>query len=300
MSYGSQIEGLNSTLQSLSTKAAKSEEDTREDLINKSRDVYNRATEKLRTGESISGETLASSLGVTNVYNQGKKIIKAVRKVRDSAQNLKNQFQGQSPEEVEPEPEISQGAEGKSGSSVSETSFSTAEPRRVGNGYEEDPQSFSETLEDPAMEASTSTRAGDSLREAGFSEKDAEGLFEGGDGETADLSGTSGELAEGVSAATDAVASTAGTVGEEALGAIAGAQVLDAVPILGEATAAIGAIAGIGEGIASLVDHKSAPSAPAPVDPRAFLVGSDVQQRYASMIPTHDTSIDRGSGSGVF
>jgi hypothetical protein len=296
MSYGSRVGNLNNALQSLSSKAALSEETQRQDLINKGRDAQTLFTEKMKDAEAISGDAIASGLGVKGLYNTAKQVIKVAKKVRDTAQNIKDQFQGQSPEEIEtpnldPEP-----------SSISETSFMTPKATPVGSGYEEEPSSFQETMEDPDMEASTSTRAGDSLREAGFSEEDASGLF-GGNGE--DLDGLTSKLADGVSEGTDSlVASTGESVaadaGGEALAAIAGSQVLDAVPIVGEVTAAIGAIAGIGEGIAALVHHSSGPAPPAPINPSSFLVGSDVTSKYASLIPSLDTSVDRGGGSGVF
>ena len=299
MSYGSRIANLNATAQSLSARAGVSEENYREELINKARDAQNRFTDKMRDAESISGDTLAAGLGISNLYNTAKKVVKGAKQIRDVAQNIKDQFQGESPEEIEtpnidPEP-----------SSISETSFMTPQPKPVGSGYEEAPSSFQETMEsDPAMESSTSTRAGDSLREAGFSEEDADGLF-GGDGEN--LDGLTSKLADGVSESADSlVASTGESVGVaadaggEALAAIAGSQVLDAIPVLGEVTAAVGAITGIGEAIYSLVHHSSTPAPPAMPNPSAFLVGSDVQQKYASDIPSLDTSVDRSGGEGVF
>ena len=299
-SYGSRVGNLNNTLQSLSQKAASSEEMQREDLINKGRDAMNLFTEKMKDAETISGDSIAAGLGISGLYKTGKKIVRAAKKVRDTAQNLKDQFQGPSPEEIEtpnldPEPEPEP-------TSISETSFMTPKPTPVGSGYEEQPQSFQETMDPGETEASTMTRPGDSLREAGFSEQDASGLF-GGDGEQ--LSGTTSKLADGVSEGSDSLVAADGTTvaadaGGEALAAIAGSQVLDAVPVIGEITAAIGAITGIGEGIASLVHHSAGPSAPPSINPSSFLVGSDVTSKYASLIPSHDTSVDRGGGDGLF
>lgn len=286
MSYGSQIGGLNATLQSLSSKAAASEEERRNLLMSATRDKALAATEKARDIESISGEALAGGLGVSNFYKTGKKIVKAIRKVRDTAENIKSQFQ--SPEETTEE------SVPEEPSSTSETSFSSAEPRPVGNGYEPEEDDFTESI----MGKDTSN----ALEDAGFTEEDAGGMFEGGDGEA--LEGVTSKLASGVSQGSDALVSAAGDAageaGGEALAAIAGAQVLDAIPVIGEVTAAVGAIAGIGEGIASLVHHSSSPAPPPPSNPSSFLVGSDVQSRYANLIPSHDTSIDRGGGSGVF
>lgn len=293
MSYGSQIGGLNATLQSLSSKAASSEEERRNNLIAATRDKALAATEKARDIESISGEALAGGLGVSNFYKTGKKIVAAVRKVRDTAENIRSQFQ--SPEETTEE-SVPEGP-----SSTSETSFLSAEPRRVGNGYEPEEDDFTESV----MGKDTS---GNALADAGFTEEDAEGMFSsssrigGGAGEA--LDGLTSRLAGGVSEASDALVSTVGdaaaSAGGEALAAIAGSQVLDAIPVIGEVTAAVGAIAGIGEGIASLVHHSSSPAPPPPSNPSSFLVGSDVQSRYANLIPSHDTSVDRGGGSGVF
>ena len=296
-SYGSRISSLNATAQSLSARAGISEESYRDDLINKSRDAENLARTKSSAIESIATELTQPLLGASQFYQTYKQIRKSAMKVKDSVDELRSQFtQPEGEQDVGFNP--SELPSAQESSSVSETSFLDAEPRPVGSGYEPEQDEFTDSV----MGKDT----GNALSDAGFNEEDAEQMFsstlEGGDGEQ--LSGTTSKLASALSDTTGDLVSSAGdTIGATAssvLADVGASQVLDFLPVVGEVSAVVGGLIAGGEAIYSLFHHTSSPTPPALANPSAFLVGSDVQQKYASDIPSLDTSVDRNGGEGIF
>ena len=297
MSYGSRISSLNATAQSLSAKAGISEESYRDDLINKSRDAENLARTKSSNIESIATELTQPLLGASQVYQTAKALRKSAMKVKDGVDKLRTQFtqpEGEQDVGFNPSELPSQ----EPSASVSETSFSSAEPKPVGSGYEPEEDEFTNSV--------LGKDTGNALSDAGFNEEDAEQMFsstlEGGDGEQ--LSGTTSKLASALSDTSgDLVSSTGDAIGATAtdvLADVGASQVLDAIPVVGEISAVVGGLVAGGEAIYSLVHHTSTPAPPKLANPSAFLVGSDVQQKYASDIPSLDTSVDRSGGEGIF
>lgn len=305
MSYGSRVGNLNSVLQDLSDRNAQSEEDTRDKLIEKSEEADEKLSEKLKGAEDITGDVVAGSLGVQGLYKSGRALKQSVQKVKDSADTLKSQFQqpegeqdvGFSPEEL-PFPE------------VIKQPFPPAPPApepfppapkinppkstQVVKQQEEDDTYQKFGLPGEADDLTTD------ITDTDFNMPRTIGrTLGGGDGE--DLgSGLTSKLADGVSeSATDLVSSAGKSIGADTTAEILGANALDEIPVVGEIIGGASALVGIGEEIYSLVHHSS-PQQPPPENPSAFLVGSDVQQKYASLIPSSDTSVERGAGEGLF
>lgn len=296
MSYGSRIGNLNATAQSLSQGVAESEESYRDDLIKKSEDAEEASREKFADIQGITTDITQPVLGVSQLYKTTKAIRASGRKVKDSLDKMRGQFQepegdedvGFNPDEL-PFPEASVPKVSIPKVSLPSTDNVVPDITRSANAGI---SSITEDAEDMTFnDYSSGQSISSSFTKLG-----------GGDGEQ--LSGTTSKLASAltddsgdvVSSVGKAVASSAGDVLED----VAGSQVLDAIPIVGEATAIIGGLVSAGEGIYSLFHHTSTPAPPPPPNPRAFLLGSDVQQKYASDIPSLDTSVDRDGGSGVF
>ena len=292
MSYGSRIGNLNATAQSLSQSAAESEESYRDDLIKKSEDAEEASREKFADIQGITTDITQPVLGVSQLYKTTKAIRASGRKVKDSLDKMRGQFQqpegdedvGFNPDEL---PEVPKEEPFPPAPKVNLPSTDLQVPQ-INRTFLGDDLTTDITDTDFGMPRTISRSIPSSLG--------------GGDGEQ--LSGTTSKLASAltddsgdvVSSAGKAIASSAGDVLED----VAGSQVLDAIPIVGEATAIVGGLVAAGEGIYSLFHHTSTPAPPPPPNPKAFLLGSDVQQKYASDIPSLDTSVDRDGGSGVF
>lgn len=298
MSYGSRVGNLNSVLQDLSDRNAQSEEDTRNELIEKSEEADEKLSEKLKGAEDITGDIVAGGLGVGSLYKSGKAIRQSVQKVKDTGDTLKSKFQqeegeqdvGFAPEEL-PFPEVARPPVPQRPA----PKLPQPKPTSTVNEDEDTYRSFG--LPEEADDLTTD------ITDTDFNMPRTIAQTVGGDGENLG-SGLTSKLADGVSDSATDLVSTAGKsiasdASAEVLADVAGSQVLDAVPVVGEITAGVGALVGIGEEVYSLVHHSS-PAPVEPPNPSSFLVGSDVQQKYASMIPSVDTSIDRGSGEGLF
>jgi len=295
MSYGSRVGNLNSVLQDLSDRNAQSEEDTRDKLIEKSEEADEKLSEKLKGAEDITGDVVAGSLGVQGLYKSGRALKQSVQKVKDSTDTLKSQFQqpegeqdvGFAPEEL-PFPEVARP------SPPQRTAPKLPQQNQIVNQKEED-----ETYQRFGLPEETDDLTTD-ITDTDFNmPRTIARSIGGGDGE--DLgSGLTSKLADGVSeGATDLVSSAGKSIGSEVTAEILGANALDEIPVVGEIIGGASALIGIGEEIYSLVHHSS-PQQPPPENPSSFLVGSDVQQKYASLIPSSDTSVERGGGEGLF
>ena len=130
---------------------------------------------------------------------------------------------------------------------VSETSFSTPEPRQVGSGYEEQPAKFKATMEtDPDMEANTISKevgsaTEDASAEAGKISSQVDSVAEGAEAEAGDVVA---DLAPEITEASSAWAGVAGAIG-------------DAIPFIGGALAIYGTVSA-GESIKSTIDDENA------------------------------------------
>lgn len=306
MSYGSRVGNLNSVLQDLSDRNAQSEEDTRNELLEKSEEADEKLSEKLKGAEDITGDVVAGGLGVGSLYKSGKAIKQSVQKVKDTGDTLKSKFQQpEKDEDVGFDPEELPAEEDFPPAPAVASAFPKEEPfppaPKVSSTINEDEDEDTYRRFGLPQEADDLTT---DITDTDFNmPRTIARTIGGGDGE--DLgSGLTSKLADGVSDSATDLVSTAGKsiasdASAEVLADVAGSQVLDAVPVLGEITAGVGALVGIGEEVYSLVHHSS-PAPVEPPNPSSFLVGSDVQQKYASMIPSVDTSVDRGSGEGLF
>ncbi len=114
---------------------------------------------------------------------------------------------------------------------------------------------------------------GQALKDAGFTEDDAAGLFEDAGTTATEEAGSS--LASFFAA--DSIAST--------------------IPVVGEVAAGIGGLVAIGDGIAHLFDPpKNAPS-PAPV---SITLPTGLTSQYADSVPSIDGTTQRSASSSVF
>lgn len=308
MSYGSRVGNLNSVLQDLSDRNAQSEEDTRDNLIQKSEEADEKLSEKLKGAEDITGDIVAGSLGVQGLYKSGKALKQSVQKVKDSSDTLKSQFQ-------QPEKDEDVGFDGEElpFPEVIKEPFPPAPqapepfppaPKINPPKLPQQSQVVNQQEEDDTYQRFGLSQEADDLKtditDTDFNmPRTISRTLGGGDGE--DLgSGLTSKLADGVSdTATDLVSSAGKSISADATAEILGANALDEIPVVGEIIGGTSALIGIGEEIYSLVHHTSPQQQP-PENPSAFLVGSDVQQKYASLIPSSDTSVERGGGEGLF
>ena len=118
----------------------------------------------------------------------------------------------------------------------------------------------------------------------------ADGAGAGGDG--------AGAGGDGAGAGADAGANAAVDGGEAATELTLSDAVFGAVPIIGEVALGISGIVALGDGIAHLFDKPDSPSPPPLVAPA--LAPVSLTAKYASALPSADSSMDRGASSMSF
>ena len=108
-------------------------------------------------------------------------------------------------------------------------------------------------------------------------------------------------MSGGTSATTQAVSDGIDAGGGELAGILADSYIADAIPVIGEATAVVGGLVAIGDGLYHLFHHHL--SAPPPKPPPTLPSGSLQAQptsKYADALPSLDASVDKAASSTMF
>ena len=128
---------------------------------------------------------------------------------------------------------------------------------------------------------------GSALKDAGFTEEDASGLFDNATDTTLST------VTNGV----DDVASTVASTGSDLSAFFSADAIASSIPVAGEIAAAVGGLVALGDGIAHLFEKPKEAPTPQPVQ---ISLPSGLTAKYADSVPSSDGTVQRSASSSVF